>query len=327
MNQECRPLLARLLSPHRGLRPADPGPPQELVAEAEARYVQHRLLLLLACLAAITTALAAGWLITRSLTRALGAEPGQLGAAAQRVAAGDLAQPLALEQAPAGSVLASLGAMQRSLVDIVQQVRSASDSIALGVGEIATGNGDLSQRTETQASALQQTAATMDEFQPRCATTPTTPSAPTSSPMRPPAWPRAAARWWRGGGHHERHPRQLAQDLRDHRRDRRDRLPDQHPGAQCRGRGRARRRAGRGFAVVAGEVRSLAQRSAEAAKEIKQLITHSAGQVGQGAELVGQAGHTMDEVVAAIHRVSAIVARSARPAPSRAPAWVRSARP
>jgi methyl-accepting chemotaxis protein len=55
--------------------------------------------------------------------------------------------------------------MQRSLVDIVQQVRSASDSIALGVGEIATGNGDLSQRTETQASALQQTAATMDEFQ------------------------------------------------------------------------------------------------------------------------------------------------------------------
>jgi methyl-accepting chemotaxis protein-1 (serine sensor receptor) len=93
MNQECRPLLARLLSRTEAYARLTQVRSQELVAEAEARYVQHRLLLLLACLAAITTALAAGWLITRSLTRALGAEPGQLGAAAQRVAAGDLAQP------------------------------------------------------------------------------------------------------------------------------------------------------------------------------------------------------------------------------------------
>ena len=107
---------------------------------------------------------AAGWALTRRLRRALGAEPDQLGAVAQRVAAGDLGPVADVERAPAGSVLASLGEMQSRLAGIVGQVRSSSDSIATGSTQIAIGNTDLSQRTEEQASNLQQTAASMEQL-------------------------------------------------------------------------------------------------------------------------------------------------------------------
>jgi methyl-accepting chemotaxis protein len=92
---------------------------------------------------------------------------------------------------------------------------------------------------------------------------------------------------------------QLAPHPGHHRHDRRHRLPDQHPGAERRGGG-PRGRAGRGFAVVAGEVRSLAQRCAGAAREIKTLISSSVEQVEAGSRLVADAGATMAEVVQAV---------------------------
>src|SRR5450830_1155419 len=161
MNTECPRLLAKTEEYAQVTEKRS----QAMVSESQAHYTHQRTLMITASLAALVGAALAGWLITRRLTRALGAEPAELGAAAQRVADGDLATPLAkLSQAPEGSVLASLGTMQASLVNIVQQVRAASEAIAGGVTEIATGNTDLSQRTEEQASALQQTAATMDQF-------------------------------------------------------------------------------------------------------------------------------------------------------------------
>src|SRR5450830_1067362 len=267
MNTECRPLLARLLAKTEEYAQVTEKRSQAMVSESQAHYTHQRTLMITASLAALVGAALAGWLITRRLTRALGAEPAELGAAAQRVADGDLATPLAkLSQAPEGSVLASLGTMQASLVNIVQQVRAASEAIAGGVTEIATGNTDLSQRTEEQASALQQTAATMDQF-----------------------------------GATVRKISDIIGVI--------DGIAFQTNILALNAAVEAARAGeqGRGFAVVAGEVRTLAQRSAQAAREIKALIGNSVDAVESGSQLVGSAGTTMSDIVSSVHRVGDIV--------------------
>ncbi|MBH1988396.1 MAG: MCP four helix bundle domain-containing protein, partial [Burkholderiales bacterium] len=104
------------------------------------------------------------WGIGRNLRHALGAEPDELAAVAQKVADGDLHPIDGGVRAPRGSVLAALSDMQVRLAGIVSQVRTSSESIATGSSQIAMGNADLSQRTEEQASNLQQTAASMEEI-------------------------------------------------------------------------------------------------------------------------------------------------------------------
>ena len=309
MNTECRPLLARLLGKTEAYAQVTDKRAQAMVAESEAHYARQRTLMITASLVAVLGAALAGWLITQRLTRALGAEPAELGEAAQRVAEGDLSTPLAkLSQAPAGSVLASLGAMQASLVNIVQQVRSASESIAGGVTEISTGNTDLSQRTEEQASALQQTAATMDQF--GATVRNNAENAQLANQLAASA-SHVASR----GGQVVSQVVETMQGIHDSSRKISDiigvidgiafqtNILALNAAVEAARAGEQ----GRGFAVVAGEVRTLAQRSASAAKEIKTLIGNSADQVAQGAHLVEQAGSTMTEVVQAIQRVSDIV--------------------
>ncbi len=164
IDEQCRPLLARLITAADAYVEHGNKLAAEHVALADAAFAAQRWLLVGVALAAMLLAGVLAHLVTRGITRALGAEPGELGAAASRVADGDLGPVPGAERAPAGSVLASLGAMQRSLAQIVSQVRSASDSIATGSAQIATGNADLSQRTETQASNLAETAASMDQM-------------------------------------------------------------------------------------------------------------------------------------------------------------------
>ncbi|MBI3347750.1 MAG: MCP four helix bundle domain-containing protein, partial [Burkholderiales bacterium] len=105
-----------------------------------------------------------GWALSSSLSRALGAEPGELSAAVQRVADGDLAQPVVVRAGDTTSTLAAVGRMQQALAGIVSAVRGNSDSVATASAQIAQGNQDLSSRTEEQASALQQTAASMEQL-------------------------------------------------------------------------------------------------------------------------------------------------------------------
>jgi methyl-accepting chemotaxis protein len=308
MNDECRPLLAALIKSTQDYAVYTAGRAEKLTNEAEDHYASQRQLLAVVCLLALAAATAAGVLIVRSLTGALGAEPAALGLVAQRIADGDLSDVQGAGQARGGSVLASLGAMQTSLATIVGKVRGASDSIATGSAEIATGNADLSQRTEEQASALQQTAATMTQLG-------TTVRNNADSAKQANQLALGASSVATEGG-------QVVSQVVDTMKginDSSNRISEiigvidsiafqtnilaLNAAVEAARAGEQ----GRGFAVVASEVRSLAQRSAGAAKEIKALIGVSVQRVEQGTALVDKAGTTMSAIVASIQRVTDIV--------------------
>jgi hypothetical protein len=227
MNEQCRPLLAKLeaattaFTDYTHERALDR---QRLAAED---YAAQRALSIGICLASLVGAIVAAILITRSLTRALGAEPGSLCEISQRVAAGDLSPVSGVQTAPPGSVLASMGEMQGSLVRLIGQVRAASDSIATGSSQIASGNQDLSSRTEQQAASLQATASSKFAGG-ECVGC-------------------GAARQHSGGAgrqYDDRYQRKFFEDRGHHRHHRRHRVPDEYPGAQCGGGSRACGRAG-----------------------------------------------------------------------------------
>ena len=309
MNDDCRPHLAALVAATEEYLSFTMSREDAQLQDAAAAYSTQQNLLIAACLAAFAAAGVSGFLITRSLTRALGAEPAELGAAAQRVADGQLTSIPGANSAPAGSVLASLGAMQTSLSNIVGQVRGASESIATGSAQIATGNADLSQRTEEQASALQQTAATMDQLG-------TTVRHNSDNAKQANQLAVGASQVATKGGDVVSRVVGTMKGINDSSK----RIADiigvidgiafqtnilaLNAAVEAARAGEQ----GRGFAVVAGEVRNLAQRSAAAAKEIKSLITSSVEQVEQGSSLVDEAGRTREEIVGAIKRVSDIVA-------------------
>ncbi|MFT7772354.1 methyl-accepting chemotaxis protein [Roseateles sp.] len=308
MNEECRPLLAALIAAERSYLEYTTQRAEQMILESGQQYAAERNLLLLACAIAFAAATVAGVVIVRRLSRALGAEPADLSIAARKVAEGDLSPVPHADKAPQGSVLASLGAMQASLSSIVHQVRQVSDSIATGSAQIAMGNTDLSQRTEEQASALQQTTATMDELG-------TTVSSNADSAQQANQLAQGASGVAAKGGEVVNEVVNTMKGINESSKKISDiigvidgiafqtNILALNAAVEAARAGEQ----GRGFAVVAGEVRNLAQRSAEAAKEIKALISASVDQVEQGSVLVDRAGQTMEEVVTAIRRVSDIV--------------------
>ncbi|WP_422085547.1 methyl-accepting chemotaxis protein [Variovorax sp.] len=308
MNVECRPLLVQLLAASKEYTDYNAEISQKNVEASAAAYSRQLALLLALSIFAVLAAVALGIFITRRLFSALGGEPAKLSVAAHKVAQGDLSEIDDAHKAPAGSVLASMVAMQRQLVNLISQVHSSAHSIAATSAEIAQGNNDLSRRTESQASSLEETAASMEQL--NSTVKQNADNASEANKLADSASTLAIQ-----GGEVVVQMVETMKSIDDSSK----RIADiigvidgiafqtnilaLNAAVEA---ARAGER-GRGFAVVASEVRSLAGRSADAAKEIKVLISASVDRVETGSVLVDRAGATMSEVVHAIRRVANIV--------------------
>jgi methyl-accepting chemotaxis protein len=264
-----------------------------------------QLLVILAACALLAGAVLA-WLLTRGIVRPIR----DAVAVAETVAGGDLTHRIdASAQDETGALLRALRHMNDSLVGIVSQVRGGTDTISTASREISAGNLDLSSRTEQQASALEETAASMEEL-----TTTVRQNADNARQANQLAI--AASEVAVQGGAVVSEVVTTMGAINDSAK----RIADiigvidgiafqtnilaLNAAVEAARAGEQ----GRGFAVVASEVRNLAQRSAGAAKEIKELITASVANVDTGARLVDQAGTTMEQVVTSIRRVTDIMA-------------------
>jgi len=232
---------------------------------------------------------------------------------AQRLADGDLRVRVEPTQpGEAGKLMGALAALAAKLAAVVKEVRSGAEGIATGTGEIATGNMDLSARTEQQAASLEETASSMEEL--------------TATVRQNADHAHEASRLAVSASEVAVKGGQVVADvvgtmasINDSSKQISeiigviDGIAFQTNILALNAAVEAARAGeqGRGFAVVASEVRSLAQRSAAAAKEIKALIDDSVTKVDAGTQLVDKAGKTMEEVVASVRRVTDIIAEIA----------------
>ena len=257
------------------------------------------LVLALAVLIPLTT------LSVRSITRSLA----QARDLAERIAGGDLSRDTqALNHDEVGQLVTAMGRMQQSLRGLVRQVQDAAGNISTASSEIATGNHDLSQRTEQTAANLEEAASSMEML------TSTVQQSAQASRQASDFASSAAEVAARGGAVVSQVVSTMDQITTSSRKIADitgviDSIAFQTNILALNAAVEAARAGeqGRGFAVVASEVRSLAQRSAGAAKEIKELIGSSVERVEDGSRFVSQAGQTMTEIVGSVRRVSGII--------------------
>jgi methyl-accepting chemotaxis protein len=277
-------------------------------AEANAAVSSIKAAMWLSVGVALLAALALATWIIRSVMRQLGADPADAVALAKSVAAGDLRLHIELRPGDTTSLMAQLQVMQASLSGVVSSVRSNSESVATASAQIAQGNLDLSQRTEQQASALEETAASMEQLG-------STVRQNADNAQQANQLALGASTVAIKGGEVVGQVVETMKGINDSSKKIADiisvidgiafqtNILALNAAVEAARAGEQ----GRGFAVVASEVRSLAGRSAEAAKEIKSLISASVERVEQGTALVDQAGATMTEVVSSIRRVTDIM--------------------
>jgi methyl-accepting chemotaxis protein len=276
--------------------------------EAVETYTRIRVLVGSLVALAIAVAVVTAVVLTRSVLRQLGGEPSDAQQIAGEIAAGNLSVRIALAHGDDRSLMASLEAMRARLAGIVKGIKSSAESISVAAGEIAQGNLDLSQRTEEQAASLEQTAASMEELT-------STVKANTDNARQGSTLANSASQTASSGGDVVYRVVSTMDDISSSSSKVAEiisviegiafqtNILALNAAVEAARAGEQ----GRGFAVVAGEVRTLAQRSATAAKEIKDLIETSVSHVRDGSALVHQAGQTMSEVVRSVQRVTDIM--------------------
>jgi methyl-accepting chemotaxis protein len=297
--------LAQWIGAINALRQIEVERTHSSVATINHEVSTSRVALVSMAIVALLVGVFAAWSVTRAISQPISSAV----VSANRMAEGDLSQPI--EMMGSGEVAQLLDAlrnMQSSLVDVVSNVRAGSEGVATASSEIAHGNQDLSNRTEQQASALEQTTASMEDLNARVRQN--ADSAHQANHLAISASKVAiqggnavglVVETMRGINASSRKIFDIISVI--------DGIAFQTNILALNAAVEAARAGeqGRGFAVVASEVRSLASRSAEAAKEIKNLIGASVQQVEQGSTLVDQAGETMAEVVTSIQRVTEIM--------------------
>jgi methyl-accepting chemotaxis protein len=264
---------------------------------ANTTYVVIGIVVILAVLVAFTT--------TRSITGPLAESL----AVAKRVASGDLSSRIESSgRDEAADLQRALREMNDGLASMVSQIRSGAESIAVGAGQVAAGNQQLSSRTEQHASSLEETASTLEEF--TTTVKQNAEHAKTASQLAG----TASATAEKGGEVVNKVVATMQEVTQSSKRISDiisviDGIAFQTNILALNAAVEAARAGeqGRGFAVVASEVRSLAQRSAESAKEIRGLIENSVGRVEAGARLVEQAGKTIEELVVSVRKVAEIM--------------------
>jgi methyl-accepting chemotaxis protein len=286
---------------------------EEKLNQSESAYAREvasgfqKLMLLLCGAAAMIGAMVIIFII-KTISRALGGEPGDANILARDIAAGNLAVVVPLRQNDRNSVLFTMTEMRDSIANIVREVRSGTDAIALAAAEIASGNQDLSGRTEQQSSSLERTASSIEQL-----TATVRQNAENARQANQLAI--AASEVARKGGQVVGEVVSTMDSINTSAR----RIVDiisvidgiafqtnilaLNAAVEAARAGEQ----GRGFAVVASEVRSLAQRSADAAKEIKNLISESVSRVEVGSALVAAAGNTMGDLVERVNNVTSIM--------------------
>ncbi len=276
---------------------------------AVARYQAVRIISVVSIALGMLLAAWIGWLLIRAITVPLNAAV----VIAGKIAEGDLNQRIEINSADEiGKLLTAFRSMTEKLSEVMSEVRGSSDAVGSAAREISAGNNDLSQRTQEQASALEETASSMEEM--------------TSTVKQ--------------NADNARQANQLAAGARD-QAERGGEVVSRAVTAMSEINASSKKIAdiigvideiafqtnllalnaaveaarageqGRGFAVVASEVRNLAQRSAGAAKEIKELINDSVDKVRAGSDLVGESGKTLTEIVDSVKKVTDIVAEIA----------------
>ncbi|MBY0243050.1 MAG: MCP four helix bundle domain-containing protein [Burkholderiaceae bacterium] len=308
MIKEIRPVQKKWIDSLDQLGALEDKMNEQVKKDAAEGFASARTFMIILGTLATAMGVAAAYLITRGLLKQLGGEPDYTASIVGRIADGDLSVSIDTSSTDKDSLLVEMKDMRNSLVGIVGQVRNGTETIGTASREIAAGNIDLSSRTEMQASALEKTASAMEEL--------------TSTVKQ--------------NADNARQANQLAANASDVARKGGDVVSQVvdtmssinesankivdiigvidgiafqtnilalNAAVEAARAGEQ----GRGFAVVASEVRSLAQRSAAAAKEIKTLIGDSVEKVERGSKLVGQAGVTMDEVVDSVRRVTDIM--------------------